>query len=65
MKQDAFGLFFAKSFSVDSKLVRDMPIGSMTTMGVGGAATWYAEPSNLSDLSTLVEGCDYLIYSGQ
>ena len=58
VKQDAFGLFLQNRLSVDSKLIRDMPIGSMTTMGVGGAATWYAEPSNMTDLSTLVEGCD-------
>ena len=58
VKQDAFGLFLKKRLGEDSKLVRDMPLGSMTTMGVGGAATWYAEPANLSDLSTLVESCD-------
>jgi UDP-N-acetylmuramate--alanine ligase len=58
VKQDAFGLFLKNRLGRDSKLVRDMPLGSMTTMGVGGAATWYAEPANLSDLSTLVESCD-------
>ena len=35
-------------------------LGSKTTMGVGGDARWYAEPQNLIDLRTLIEGCNLL-----
>lgn len=58
-KQDAFGIFLKDRISKKSKLTQDMPLGSMTTMGVGGAAKWYAEPANIQDLSTLVEACDF------
>lgn len=59
VKQDAFGRYLQGRISSQSKLVRDMPIGSMTTMGVGGSAKWYAEPTNIEDLSTLVEACNF------
>ena len=36
------------------------PWGPKTTMGVGGDARWYAEPQNLIDLRTLIEGCNLL-----
>lgn len=59
VKHDAFGCFLEGRISNQSKMVRDMPLGSMTTMGVGGAAKWYAEPTNIEDLSTLVEACNF------
>jgi len=57
-KQDAFGHFVNKRISPQTKLLPDMPLGSMTTMGVGGSTKWYAEPANTNDLRTLVEACD-------
>ena len=57
-KQDAFGLFLEGRLSHQSKLIRDLPIGTMTTIGVGGSTKWYAEPANIEDLTTLVEACD-------
>ena len=59
VKHDAFGCFLEGRISNQSKMVRDMPLGSMTTMGVGGATKWYAEPANIEDLSTLVEACNF------
>ena len=35
-------------------------LGSKTTMGVGGAARWYAEPRSLVDLRALIEACELL-----
>ena len=58
IKQDAFGFYLDDRISKQTQLVRNMPLGSMTTMGVGGAASWYAEPANIEDLTTLVEACD-------
>jgi UDP-N-acetylmuramate--alanine ligase len=58
-KHDALNLFLKGRISSQSQLVRDMPLGSMTTMGVGGTAKWYAEPANIEDLRTLVEACDF------
>ncbi len=59
LKKDAFGLFLKDRISTESKLIQNMPLGSMTTMGVGGGAQWYAEPANIEDLSTFVEACDF------
>ena len=36
VKHDAFGCFLEGRISNQSKMVRDMSLGSMTTMGVGG-----------------------------
>ena len=58
-KHDALGLFLKGRISSQSQLVRDMPLGSMTTMGVGGTTKWYVEPANIEDLRTLVEACDF------
>tara|TARA_B100002019_G_scaffold290823_1_gene309411 strand:+ start:1061 stop:3265 length:2205 start_codon:yes stop_codon:yes gene_type:complete len=58
IKQDALGFYLNDRISKQTKLIRDMPLGSMTTMGVGGAANWYAEPANIEDLRVLVEACD-------
>ena len=58
VKQDAFGHFLKGRISSQSKLIEDAPLGSMTTMGVGGGARWYCEPANTEDLKTLLEACE-------
>ncbi len=40
--------------SIDTKLQREAPLAGKTTLGVGGAARLYAEPTNESDLHALV-----------
>ena len=58
-KLDAFGAFIQGRISSQTILMKDKPIGSMTTMGVGGSTKWYAEPANIEDLRVLVEGCQF------
>jgi UDP-N-acetylmuramate--alanine ligase len=59
IKLDAFGSFLQGRISPQTILMKDKPIGSMTTMGVGGATKWYAEPANIEDLRVLVEACEF------
>ena len=40
--------------SPDTKLLENEPLGPKTTMRVGGAARYYAEPANEADLSALL-----------
>ena len=56
-KYSAFGIFLGKRLSAGTMLEQNHPLGSMTTMGVGGNTRWYAEPANTEDLSSLVEAC--------
>jgi len=58
-KLDAFGAYVQGRISSQTILMKDKPIGSMTTMGVGGSTKWYAEPANIEDLRVLVEGCQF------
>ena len=58
-KLDAFGAFIQGRISPQTILLKDKPIGSMTTMGVGGSTKWYAEPANIEDLRVLVEACQF------
>lgn len=37
-----------------TRLRRDVPLGRLTTYGVGGAGEWYAEPASEGDLSRLL-----------
>jgi len=53
----AFGQFLNERLSNSTSLTDFHPLGSMTTMGVGGGARWYAEPANIEDLKSLVEAC--------
>jgi len=59
VKQDAFGYFLDGLMSPQSKLVENAPLGSMTTMGVGGGARWYCEPAHTEDLSILLQACEF------
>jgi UDP-N-acetylenolpyruvoylglucosamine reductase len=56
-KHKAFGLYLENRLSTGTILNGYHPLGSMTTMGVGGNARWYAEPANAEDLRSLVEAC--------
>ena len=56
-KYSAFGIFLGKRLSAGTMLEQNHPLGSMTTMGVGGNTRWYDEPANTEDLSSLVEAC--------
>jgi len=56
----AFQFYLQDRVSVGCALNEHESLGSKTTMGVGGAARWYAEPQNLIDLRTLIEGCNIL-----
>jgi len=58
-KGKAFSNYLEKRLSPDTVLRNHEPLGSMTTMGVGGAARWYGEPANTEDLRTLVEACRF------
>jgi UDP-N-acetylenolpyruvoylglucosamine reductase len=53
----AFGRFLNGRLCSSTSFTDFHPIGSMTTMGVGGDARWYAEPANIEDLKSLVEAC--------
>ena len=57
-KLDAFGSFVTDRLSPHTTIVKDKPMGSLTTMGVGGSTKWYAEPANIDDLLVLVEACE-------
>ncbi len=54
---DAFGHYARPRLSESTVFLENHPIGSMTTMGVGGSAKWYAEPVNKEELKTLVDAC--------
>ena len=56
-KCSAFGIFLENRLSAGTLLSQHYPLGSMTTMGVGGNTRWYAEPANTEDLRSLVEAC--------
>ena len=62
-KDDRFSAvehYLRNRLSEDCLLSAHESLGSKTTMGVGGAARWYAEPRNLVDLRALIEACDLL-----
>ena len=56
----AFQFYLQNKVSPKCGLNEFESLGSKTTMGVGGDARWYAEPQNLIDLRTLIEGCNLL-----
>lgn len=53
-KWDAFAKVVREKLTGESKLRREEPLGTKTTLRVGGAARVYAEPANLADLQTLL-----------
>ncbi|MGB0263410.1 MAG: UDP-N-acetylmuramate dehydrogenase [Opitutales bacterium] len=48
--------FIHARISVDCRVREHEPLANKTTLRVGGAARYYVEPSNLSDLQALVRG---------
>ena len=56
---EAFGHYLSPKLSSMTNLQSNKPLGSMTTMRVGGETRWYAEPANVGDLLTLVEACSF------
>ena len=54
----AFELYLKNRISGRSTVRKDEPLANKTTMGVGGAAKWYAEPAHIEDLQELVEACN-------
>lgn len=57
---DRVAAALAPRVSVDTKLLRDMPLAGKTTLGVGGPARLYAEPANDTDLVNLVRAAHEL-----
>ncbi len=57
-KHDAFSCFLADRLSPTTILRANIPLGSKTTMKVGGSARWYAEPAHSEDLRMLVDACE-------
>ncbi len=57
-KHNAFDHYLSSRLSSDTILLADEPLASKTTIGVGGASRWYAEPANAEDLRTIVEACN-------
>lgn len=58
-KVSAFSHFLDERLSSKCILRRDENLASKTTMRVGGAALWYAEPQHTEDLRSLVEASNY------
>jgi len=58
-KHQAFPKYLQNRLSPETILRSDESLKSMTTMGVGGSASWYCEPANTEDLKTLVEACRF------
>lgn len=56
-KLDAFSHYLQNKLSKDTILRANEPLAKKTTIGVGGSARWYAEPSHSGDLRSLVEAC--------
>lgn len=56
-KHDAFAHYLSTRLSNSTPLLSDEPLASKTTIGVGGASRWYAEPAHSEDLRTIVEAC--------
>tara|TARA_B100000282_G_scaffold289103_1_gene258477 strand:- start:727 stop:1998 length:1272 start_codon:yes stop_codon:yes gene_type:complete len=54
----AFEIYLKNKISGGSTVRKDEPLANKTTMGVGGAAKWYAEPAHIEDLQLLVEACN-------
>jgi len=52
---EAWDRYMAGRVSPDCSLRRDEPLAKKTTMRVGGAAAYYAEPANLCDLRALLK----------
>ena len=40
-----------------TEVLKDAPLGEKTTLRVGGAADWYAEPNTIEGLAALVRVC--------
>ena len=57
-KHDAFAHYLSTRLSASTPLTSDEPLASKTTIGVGGASRWYAEPAHSEDLRTIVEACN-------
>lgn len=57
-KHDAFSHFVTDRLSASTILRSNEPLGSKTTMKVGGSTRWYAEPAHVEDLRTLVNACE-------
>ena len=57
-KHDAFAHYLSTRLSASTPLTSEEPLASKTTIGVGGASRWYAEPAHSEDLRTIVEACN-------
>lgn len=57
-KLDAFSHYLRDKLSINTIFKGNEPLANKTTIGVGGVARWYCEPSNSEDLRTLVEACN-------
>jgi len=57
-KHNAFAHYLSTRLSGLTPLVSEEPLASKTTIGVGGASRWYAEPAHSEDLRTIVEACN-------
>lgn len=53
----AFSGYLESRLSPDCILRSNEAMAPKTTMGVGGRARWYAEPSHVEDLRAIVEAC--------